>query len=114
MIPNKATGSNATVQRLLQQMPEWREATSPGSHKVLSRIERCHTAALGYHAYRCSDSDCGAMQYVYHSCRNRHCPACGHNKKEDWIESRMKELLPVKYYHAVFTLPHQLEQSYHG
>ena len=114
MIPNKATGSNATVQRLLQQMPEWREATSTGSHKVLSRIERCHTAALGYHAYRCSDSDCGAMQYVYHSCRNRHCPACGNNKKEDWIESRMKELLPVKYYHAVFTLPYELEQSCHG
>ncbi|MEJ7683664.1 MAG: transposase zinc-binding domain-containing protein [Segetibacter sp.] len=48
--------------------------TSPGSHAVLSRIERCRTADFGYHAYRCSDSDCGAMQYVYHSCRNRHCP----------------------------------------
>lgn len=108
MIPNKATGSNATVQQLLQQIPDWKELTSPGSHKVLSRIERCHTAGLGYHAYRCTDSDCGAMQYVYHSCRNRHCPACGNNKKEEWIESRMKELLPVKYYHAVFTIPHQL------
>jgi Putative transposase/Transposase zinc-binding domain len=108
MTPNKTTGSNATVQRLLMQMPQWKQLSSPGSHKVLSRIERCHTADFGYHAYRCSDSDCGAMQYVYHSCRNRHCPACGNNKKEAWIESRMKELLPVKYYHAVFTLPHQL------
>lgn len=108
MTPNKTTGSNATVQRLLMQMPQWKQLSSPGSHKVLSRIERCHTADFGYHAYRCSDSDCGAMQYIYHSCRNRHCPACGNNKKEEWIESRMKELLPVKYYHAVFTLPHQL------
>jgi hypothetical protein len=48
------------------------------------------------------------MQYMYHSCRNRHCPGCGNSKKEEWIEARMKELLPVKYYHAVFTIPHQL------
>ncbi len=77
------------------------------SHKVLSRIERCRTADFGYHAYRCTDSDCGAMQYVCYSCRNRHCPQCGNSKKEEWIEARMKELLPVKYYHAVFTMPHQ-------
>lgn len=114
MIPNKTTGSHATVQRLLQQMPEWKQLTSPGSRKVLSRIERCHTADLGYHAYRCSDSDCGAMQYVYHSCRNRHCPQCGNSKKEEWIEARMKELLPVKYYHAVFTIPHQLNSLVMG
>src|SRR5664279_1882440 len=108
MIANKTTGSKATLKTLLLQMPQWKQVTSPGSHQVLSRIERCHTADFGDHAYSCSDSDCGAMQYIYHSCRNRHCPACGNNKKEVWIESRMKELLPVKYYHAVFTLPHQL------
>jgi hypothetical protein len=102
------------VQHLLQQMPAWKEMTSPGSHAVLSRIERCRTADLGYHAYRCTDSDCGAMQYVYHSCRNRHCPGCGNNKKEEWIEARMKELLPVKYYHAVFTLPHELNSLVMG
>lgn len=114
MIPHKVTGSHATVQQLLQQMPGWTKLTSTGSRKVLSRIQRCHTAELGYHAYRCTDSNCGAMQYVYHSCRNRHCPACGHNKKEEWIEARMKELLPVKYYHAVFTLPHQLNSLVMG
>jgi len=114
MAVSKATGCRATVQQLLQQMPGWKEMTSPGSHKVLSRIERCRTADYGYHAYRCSDSDCGAMQYVYHSCRNRHCPGCGNNKKEEWIEARMKELLPVKYYHAVFTIPHQLNSLVMG
>ena len=95
-------------------MPHWKEVTSPGSHAVLSRIERCHTADYGYHAYRCTDSDCGAIQYVYHSCRNRHCPGCGNSKKEEWIEARMKELLPVKYYHAVFTMPHQLNSLVMG
>jgi len=114
MVAGNATGCQATVQHLLQQMPGWKEMTSPGSHKVLSRIGRCRTAALGYHAYRCTDSDCGAMQYVYHSCRNRHCPQCGNNKIEEWIEAREKELLPVKYYHAVFTLPHQLNSLVMG
>lgn len=89
-------------------MPAWKEMTSTGSHTVLSRIQSCRTAELGYHVYRCTDSSCGSMQYVYHSCRNRHCPQCGDSKKEEWIEARMKELLPVKYYHAVFTVPHQL------
>jgi hypothetical protein len=114
MVASNSTGSRATVQQLLQQMPDWKEMTSPGSHAVLSRVERCRTADFGYHAYRCTDSDCGAFQYVYHSCRNRHCPQCGNNKKEEWIEARMKELLPVKYYHAVFTVPHQLNSLFLG
>jgi len=114
MLASNTTGARATVQQLLQQMPQWKDLTAPGSHKVLSRIERCRTADLGYHAYRCTDSDCGAMQYVYHSCRNRHCPQCGNSKKEEWIEARMKELLPVKYYHAVFTMPHQLNSLVMG
>ena len=114
MLASNTTGARATVQQLLQQMPQWKDLTAPGSHKVLSRIERCRTADLGYHAYRCTDSDCGAMQYVYHSCRNRHCPQCGNSKKEEWIEAGMKELLPVKYYHAVFTMPHQLNSLVMG
>lgn len=108
MLASKRTGSKATVQQLLMQMPDWKDKTNKGSHKVLQNILHCHTAHLGYHAYRCTDSDCGAMQYSYHSCRNRHCPACGNSKTSEWIESRTKELLPCKYYHAVFTLPHQL------
>jgi len=109
-----APNNKATLQQLLQQMPHWQQITSPGSHAVLSRIQRCRTASLGYHAYRCTDSNCGAMQYVYHSCRNRHCPMCGNSKKEEWIEARMKELLPVKYYHVVFTIPHQLNSLVMG
>ncbi len=54
------------------------------------------------------------MQYQYHSQRNRHCPNCGNNKKEVWIEARMAELLPIKYYHVVFTLPHQLNAMVMG
>jgi hypothetical protein len=54
------------------------------------------------------------MHYQYHSCRNRHCPNCGAGKKEQWIEARMAELLPVKYYHAVFTLPHHLNSIVMG
>ncbi len=114
MAASNTAGTRATVQQLLQQMPRWKEMTAPGSHKVLSRIERCRTADFGYHAYRCAESDCGAMQYVYHSCRNRHCPQCGNSKKEEWIEARMKELLPVKYYHTVFTMPHQLNSLVMG
>lgn len=86
--------SKPSVQQLLTRMEGWQSMVSKSSLTVLSRIQRCHTASLGYHAYRCSDSGCGAMQYVYHSCRN--------------IEARLQELLPVKYYHVVFTVPHQL------
>ncbi|HEU0144853.1 MAG TPA: IS91 family transposase [Nitrososphaera sp.] len=109
-----AAGSKATVQQLLHSMPQWKSLVHPGSVAALSCLERCHTAAFGLHAYRCTDSDCGAMHYQYHSCRNRHCPNCGNNKKQQWIEARMKELLPVKYYHVVFTVPHQLNSLVMG
>jgi hypothetical protein len=104
-MPNKVKPS---MQVLLQRLKGWEQVARPGSHQVLHAIQRCRTAALGYHAYRCSDSDCGAMHYQYHSCRNRHCPHCGTSKKEGWIEARTQELVPAKYYHVVFTLPHAL------
>jgi len=98
------TTPRATVQRLLlkHHAPP---ACSANSHvqKVLQRLKICRTAALGYHVYRCSDEDCGGIKYQYHSCRDRHCPQCGALKKDEWIEARMQELLPVKYYHVVFT-----------
>lgn len=74
----------------------------------------CRTAALGYHVYRCTDEDCGHVKYQYHSCRDRHCPQCGAVKKQEWIEARTAELLPVKYYHVVFTLPHELNSLVMG
>jgi hypothetical protein len=103
-----------TLQQLLQQNPNWYEYTGIGSHKTLRRIEQCRTAAMGYHQYHCNDKDCQYSQVVYHSCRNRHCPNCGNSKKEEWIESRLKELLPSKYYHVVFTLPHLLNELIMG
>ena len=103
------TTPRATVQQLLLRHPV-PLSTSANVHvqNVLQRLKICRTAALGYHAYRCSDESCGYIKYQYHSCRDRHCPNCGAIKKQEWIEARMQELLPVKYYHVVFTLPHEL------
>lgn len=103
-----------TIQQLLQQSKDWREHTHPGSHKTLNRIAQCRTSAMGYHHYQCNEQGCDYSKVVYHSCRNRHCPNCGNSKKEEWIESRLKELLPCKYYHVVFTLPHQLNELIMG
>lgn len=105
----------ATVQQILlkQHVPL---STSANVHvqNVLQRLKICRTAALGYHVYKCSDDECGHIKYQYHSCRDRHCPNCGAIKKQEWIEARMQELLPVKYYHVVFTLPHELNSLVMG
>jgi len=78
-----------------------------GQHlKVLAAIERCRTAALGGHLDECSR--CGHRAISYNSCRNRHCPKCQANARDRWIEARRKELLPTRYVHVVFTLPHLL------
>jgi hypothetical protein len=75
-------------------------------HRVLNAIERCRTAALGGHCEWCTQ--CGFERYAYNSCRNRHCPKCQALVKAQWLEARQAELLPVPYFHNVFTLPHQL------
>jgi hypothetical protein len=75
-------------------------------HRVLNAIERCRTAALGGHREWCAR--CGFERYAYNSCRNRHCPKCQTLVKAQWLEMRQAELLPVPYFHNVFTLPHQL------
>lgn len=75
---------------------------------VFSQLQKCRTPALGYHLYKCKEESCGLFKYVYHSCRNRHCPACGGMQQAQWIDDRRAELLPINYYHVVFTLPHQL------
>lgn len=107
------TAPRATVQQLLQRhtLPLNKNAHVA---KVLQRIKTCRTAALGYHVYQCSNEECGHVKYQYHSCRDRHCPNCGAIKKQEWIEARMQELLPVKYYHVVFTLPHELNSLVMG
>src|SRR3954454_12676972 len=87
--------------------PAWRRAhaghVSLGQLKVMSAIERCRTAALGGHSEACED--CGQVRIAYNSCRNRHCPKCQGAAARDWLADREAELLPVPYFHVVFTLP---------
>jgi hypothetical protein len=87
--------------------PAWRQAQrahlSLAQLKVMSAIEQCRSAALGGHVLRCAG--CGADQIAYNSCRNRHCPKCQGSAARRWLEARQTDLLPVAYYHVVFTLP---------
>ena len=96
----------ATVQSILNQF----HTTSNNLHvnHVVEQLKNCRTSVLGYHLYKCTDDSCKKYKYQYHSCRNRHCPQCGSLQKDQCIEDRMTELLPVNYYHVVFTLPHEL------
>lgn len=73
---------------------------------ILDKISRCHTKDLGYHCYHCNNADCLHTHMQYHSCGNRHCPFCGNLKKDEWVQSRVDDLLPTPYYHIVFTVPH--------
>ena len=87
--------------------PAWRKAraghVSLGQLKVMSAIETCRTAALGGHVAACQK--CNHRHIAYNSCRNRHCPKCQGAVARDWLAARQAELLPVAYYHVVFTLP---------
>lgn len=87
--------------------PAWRERQaghlSPTQLKIMSAIEQCRTAALGGHALYCDA--CDHVEVSYNSCRNRHCPKCQARAAQRWLEARMADLLPVAYYHVVFTLP---------
>jgi len=81
-------------------------------HRVMRAIETCRTAELGGQVAHCDR--CGAQVLRYHSCRNRHCPKCQTLAKERWVEVRCAELLPVPYFHVVFTLPHALNPLAQG
>src|SRR3974390_26009 len=74
--------------------------------KAMRAIEICRTAELGGHVDECEA--CGHVKVSYNSCRNRHCPKCQFLKKEKWIEDRGKDLLPIPYFHVVFTVPDDL------
>ena len=78
----------------------------PEHKKIVSDTLNCRTAHLGGHIERCDT--CGTVRITYHSCRNRHCPKCQHMPREKWLEKRKDEILPVSYFHVVFTLPHEL------
>jgi predicted RNA-binding Zn-ribbon protein involved in translation (DUF1610 family) len=87
--------------------PAWRQAErghlSLGQQKVMSAIEQCRSAALGGHVLHCNT--CGHSEIAYNSCRNRHCPKCQGAAARRWLDARQADLLPVDYYHVVFTLP---------
>jgi hypothetical protein len=89
--------------------PAWRVTNaghvSLGQLKVMSAIERCRTAALGGHVERCENENCGYTRIAYNSCRNRHCNKCQAAAAKQWLAERQAELLPVPYFHVVFTLP---------
>lgn len=103
MLPDNDLG--AVVRKFL---PALIKARGVSNHqlKVLRALATCRTPEQGGSAMVCSD--CGTVHYVLHSCRNRHCPRCQGIDKELWIEARKQELLPVKYFHVVFTVPHHL------
>ena len=90
----------------------WRQANaghvSLDQLKVMSAIESCRTAALGGHVLRCEK--CSHALIAYNSCRNRHCPKCQGAAAKEWLAEREAELLPVPYFHIVFTVPNQIAQ----
>ena len=79
---------------------------SPEQRRVMRAIEQCRTASLGGHVEQCDA--CGHQRIAYNSCRNRHCPKCQSLAKARWLQARLADLLPVEYFHVVFTLPEQL------
>ena len=89
--------------------PAWREANrghvSLDQLKVMSAIERCRTAALGGHVARCENDACAHTAIAYNCCRNRHCPKCQGAAARQWLAAREAELLPVGYFHVVYTVP---------
>lgn len=84
----------------------FRESLTGAQRKALDAIVRCRTAAMGGHRDRCVR--CGHQTISFFSCRNRHCPKCQVNAREKWLRKRQQELLPVGYYHIVFSVPHRL------
>jgi hypothetical protein len=91
----------------------WAELRQSSSYngwqlRTLDAIRRCRTAALGSHVDGCTS--CGHLRVSYNSCRNRHCPKCQGAEREKWIQAREAELLPVPYFHVVFTLPDTLNK----
>ena len=104
--PEKKTSEIADI--LYHHMDDYKSEYPlwPEHRKIVSDLLNCRTAHLGGHIEHCDT--CGAVRITYHSCRNRHCPKCQHMPRERWLEKRKDEILPVSYFHVVFTLPHEL------
>ena len=105
MEENYGNDLGSIVRRFLPQLLKQQKLTS-FQLKTFNDIANCRTSKLGGSVMACTE--CGSLKYIMHSCRNRHCPRCQGIDKELWIEDRRHELLPVKYFHVVFTVPHDL------
>src|SRR3990170_249746 len=102
----------AEIVRAHGQVVQQAQRLTRGQHRALRAIATSRTAALGGHAEACET--CGAIRIAYNSCRNRHCPKCQTLAKERWLAARRAELLPIEYFHVVFTLPHALNPLAQG
>lgn len=103
--------SDLSLQSLLaDHLDDYRQhhSLTPEQARACHRLSLCRTAALGGEQVHCSH--CEFEQYRYHSCRNRHCPQCQRRASEAWCEQRSAQLLPVRYFHLVFTLPHEINR----
>jgi len=90
---------------------EIRPNLSYQEHRILNHIQACRTPVMGGHVLDCES--CHRTHYQYHSCRDRHCPCCGYQASQQWVEARMEDVLPVTYHHLVFTLPHTINHWVH-
>jgi len=107
--------SSLTVGDIIRRYGDYYRQTHrlcPEQNRALDAIASCRTAALGGHLYRCDH--CGAEVPVYNSCDNRHCPTCQTIARLRWVEARQADLLPIPYFHVVFTLPHELNSLAQG
>ncbi len=108
-----ATGQTESItlgEVVRKTLPDFSRTHRLPSHhwKVLRAIAACHTPALGGHQYQCAH--CGKEHFVPHSCGNRHCPSCQRLKGAQWLEQQIEHVLPIPYFHVVFTLPHELNR----
>ncbi len=87
-----------------ESLKRW--STNSWEYRTLMAITRCRTSEMGSHIDKCTH--CESLHISYNSCRNRHCPTCQGHKQKQWIDARIKELLPSSYFHVVFTIPHEL------
>jgi hypothetical protein len=106
--PDPAAGGLTLAAVLRAGLPSFRRTHALPRHqwKILSAIQRCRTPALGGHRYQCAQ--CGREHFVAHGCGNRHCPQCQGAQASEWLERQRMVLLPIPYFHVVFTLPHAL------
>jgi len=102
-------GGNIGVAEVLREnLPGYLEKHKISAHqrRVLEAIQNCRTHRMGYHLSECEE--CGHQEWMYNSCRDRHCPKCQWSAQQNWVEERLEELPRVKYHHVVMTLPDQL------